>query len=79
MPSIAVAMAPRAFRRPWRDTASRTDQTHRRLMQQAGLRGHGPKRFVPRTTDSDHDQPVVANRLAQAAAPTGSNQIWVSD
>ncbi len=50
-----------------------------RLMQQAGLRGHGPKRFVPRTTDSDHDQPVVANRLAQAAAPTGSNQIWVSD
>ena len=27
-----------------------------RLMQHAGLRGLGPKRFVPRTTDSHHDQ-----------------------
>jgi putative transposase len=50
-----------------------------RLLRQAGLRGLSPKRYVPRTTDSDHDHPVVANRLAQAAPPTGPNQIWVSD
>jgi transposase InsO family protein len=50
-----------------------------RLMKQAGLRGLCPKRYVPRTTDSDHDQPIAPNRLASAPAPTGPNQIWVSD
>jgi len=50
-----------------------------RLMKQAGLRGLCPKGFVPRTTDSDHDQPIAPNRLAQAPAPTGPNQVWVSD
>jgi putative transposase len=50
-----------------------------RLMKQAGLLGRSPKRYVPRTTDSDHDQPVAANRLAQAAPPNGRDQIWVSD
>jgi transposase InsO family protein len=50
-----------------------------RLMKQAGWRGLCPKGFVPRTTDSDHDQPIAPNRLAQAPAPTGPNQVWVSD
>lgn len=50
-----------------------------RLMRATGLRGRHPKRFVPRTTDSAHDQPIAPNRLAQAPAPGGPNQIWVSD
>lgn len=50
-----------------------------RLMQATGLRGRCPKRFVPRTTDSAHDQPIAPNRLSQAPAPSGANQIWVSD
>ena len=50
-----------------------------RLMRQAGLCGLCPKRFVPRTTDSDHNHPVVGNRLGQVSPPTGPNQIWVSD
>ncbi len=50
-----------------------------RLMKSAGLRGRSPKRYVPRTTQSEHDQPVAPNRLAVASAPTGPNQIWVSD
>lgn len=50
-----------------------------RLMQVGGLRGRCPRRFVPRTTDSDHAQPIAPNRLAQAPVPTGPNQIWVSD
>lgn len=50
-----------------------------RLMRQAGLRGLSPKRYVPGTTQSDHDQPIAPNRLATAPAPTGPNQIWVSD
>jgi transposase InsO family protein len=50
-----------------------------RLMRQKGLRGNRPPRFVPRTTDSRHDYPVAPNRLAQRPAPTGPNQVWVSD
>lgn len=50
-----------------------------RLMKQAALRGLGPKRFVPCTTQSQHDQPIAPNRLAQAPAPSGPNQVWVSN
>jgi len=50
-----------------------------RLMKQAGLRGLSPKRYVPQTTQSDHDQPIAPNRLAERAAPAGPNQIWVND
>jgi transposase InsO family protein len=50
-----------------------------RLMQRHGLRAQTRRRFVPRTTDSDHDQPIAPNRLAEAGVPGGSNQIWVSD
>ena len=50
-----------------------------RLMKQAGLRGLSPKRYVPQTTQSDHDQPIAPNRLAERAASTGPNQIWVND
>lgn len=50
-----------------------------RLMQRHGLRAQRRRRFVPRTTDSNHDQPIAPNRLAQQPAPTGPNQVWVSD
>ena len=50
-----------------------------RLMRREGLRGLCPKRFVPQTTDSDHDQPIAPNRLAESPAPRGPNQVWVSD
>jgi transposase InsO family protein len=50
-----------------------------RLMHAHGLRAQARPRFVPRTTDSDHDQPIAPNRLAQRSAPTGPNQIWLQD
>lgn len=50
-----------------------------RLMKQVGLRGLCPKRFVPCTTQSQHEEPIAPNRLAQAPAPAGPNQIWLSD
>ena len=50
-----------------------------RLMKQEGLRGLCSRRFVPRTTQSDHDQPIAPNRLSQQPAPTGPNQVWVND
>jgi len=50
-----------------------------RLMQRHGVRAQKRKGFVPRTTDSDHDHPIAPNRLAERPAPSGPNQVWVSD
>jgi putative transposase len=50
-----------------------------RLMKADGLRGLCSRRFVPRTTHSDHDQPIAPNLLAARPAPSGPNQTWVTD
>ena len=50
-----------------------------RLMRTHGLRAQATPRFVPRTTDSDHDQPIAPTRLAERATPDGPNQIWLQD
>lgn len=50
-----------------------------RLMRQHDLRAQVKPRFVPCTTDSDHDEPIAPNRLAERAAPDGPNQIWLQD
>jgi putative transposase len=50
-----------------------------RLMKADGLRGLCSRRFVPRTTHSEHDQPIAPNLLAARPAPTGPNQTWVTD
>ena len=48
-------------------------------MCQQGLSGRAKGRFRVRTTDSNHDQPIAPNRLAELAAPNAPNQIWVAD
>jgi putative transposase len=50
-----------------------------RLMRAHGLRAQGGRSFVPRTTDSNHDEPIAPNRLAERDAPTGPNQVWLQD
>jgi transposase InsO family protein len=50
-----------------------------RLMRELGLRGKKRHCRKPRTTDSRHGQPVPANQLATRPAPTGPDQIWVTD
>ena len=50
-----------------------------RLMKADGLRGLCARRFVPRTTQSEHDQPIAPNLLAERPVPTGPNQTWVTD
>ena len=50
-----------------------------RLMRQERLCGRAKGRFRVRTTDSNHDQPIAPNRLAQLPAPHAPNQIWVGD
>jgi putative transposase len=50
-----------------------------RLMRQQHLCGRAKPRFRVQTTDSNHDQPVAPNRLAQAPAPEAANRVWVAD
>ena len=50
-----------------------------RLMNKAGLCGRQKGRYRAQTTDSNHDEPIAPNRLAQALKPSAPNQIWVQD
>jgi putative transposase len=50
-----------------------------RLMREQQISGRQRRRFRPLTTDSDHDQPIAPNHLAQRPAPTGPDQVWVAD
>lgn len=50
-----------------------------RLMRQQKLCGRAKGRFRVRTTDSNHDQPIAPNRLAELPAPTAADQIWLGD
>jgi len=50
-----------------------------RLMKEKGLCGRQKGRYRVRTTDSNHDQPIAPNRLAEAPKATAPNQLWVAD
>jgi putative transposase len=50
-----------------------------RLMRQAALCGRQKGRYRIQTTDSNHDQPIAPNRLAQVPKATAPNQLWVAD
>jgi transposase InsO family protein len=50
-----------------------------RLMKEKGLCGRQKGRYRVQTTDSNHDQPIAPNRLAQAPQATAPNQLWVAD
>jgi transposase InsO family protein len=51
----------------------------RRLMKASGLCGRQQGRYRVATTDSNHDEPIAPNRLAEAPKATAPNQIWVAD
>lgn len=50
-----------------------------RLMREEGLCGRPKRRFRVCTTDSNHDQPIAPNRLAEAPPPQAPNQLWAAD
>jgi len=50
-----------------------------RLMRQKQLRARQKRRFVPRTTQSQHDLPIAQNWLAKVPAPDRPDQVWVVD
>jgi putative transposase len=49
---------------------------HMRALQ---LKARQKRAFKPKTTDSNHPQPIARNLLAAAAKPKAANRIWVSD
>uniref|UniRef100_UPI0036F1DFBB IS3 family transposase n=1 Tax=Humisphaera borealis TaxID=2807512 RepID=UPI0036F1DFBB len=49
------------------------------IMKQAQIRAKGRRRFVPRTTDSGHGQPVATNVLDRQFAAEGPDRKWVAD
>ena len=55
------------------------ENTVARVMRQEGLRAKTKKKFVPRTTNSVHDQPVADNLLDREFAADGPNQKWTVD
>jgi putative transposase len=50
-----------------------------RLMRQAKIRAKTRRKFVPRTTDSAHLQPVAKNLLDRQFEAPGPNSKWVTD
>jgi transposase InsO family protein len=50
-----------------------------RLMRENQWQARQKRRYVPRTTQSNHDQPIAPNRLAQMPAPIRPDQVWVVD
>lgn len=50
-----------------------------RYMRDTGLFVRPARRFVPRTTDSEHGHPVAPNVLDRDFTATAPNQKWVSD
>jgi putative transposase len=50
-----------------------------KYMRQEGIRARRPRRFVPRTTDSQHDQPIAGNVLNRQFTRATPNEGWVSD
>jgi putative transposase len=50
-----------------------------RLMRQARIRAKTKRRFVPRTTDSRHQQPIADNLLQRDFGASQTNRKWVSD
>jgi putative transposase len=49
-----------------------------RLMREDGLLAIRKRRFIPQTTDSEHDFEVAVN-VARRLTPTAINQLWVAD
>lgn len=50
-----------------------------KLMKQRNIRAKTKKKFVPRTTDSRHDQPVARNLLEREFTASLPDQKWVAD
>jgi putative transposase len=56
-----------------------SQNTVAKLMREHGIRPQTKRRFVNRTTDSQHDHPVAENRLNRQFEQSMPNQAWAAD
>jgi transposase InsO family protein len=71
--------SPRVFQELRRQGVRTSENRVARLMKAAGLKARLKRAFRPRTTDSNHPNPIAPNRLKESEPPTAPNQIWVAD
>jgi transposase InsO family protein len=71
--------SPRVYRALQAQGEKVCENTVARVMQTQQIRAQSKQKFVPRTTDSDHDQPVAPNLLARQFAAAAPNTKWVVD
>ena len=71
--------SPRVHRALLIDGQSVSRNTVAKLMRQAKIRAKTRRRFVPRTTDSTHQQPVAGNLLDRRFTADQPNRKWVAD
>ena len=55
------------------------ENTVAKYMRESGVFVQPRRRFVPQTTDSDHDYPIAPNRLDRDFAASAPNQKWAAD
>lgn len=77
--SRRVYGSPRVFKALKAEGESVCENTVARLMRQQGIRAKTKKKFVPRTTQSLHEQPVAGNLLNREFTADRPNQKWVTD
>jgi putative transposase len=71
--------SPRVHRALLIDGEHVSRNTVAKLMRRAKIRAKSRRGFVPRTTDSSHDQPVAANLLERDFTASSPNQKWLAD
>jgi transposase InsO family protein len=71
--------SPRIFHELRKQGIPASENRVARLMKVAGIKARGKRAFRPRTTDSNHPNPIAPNRLKLTGRPTAPNQVWVGD
>jgi transposase InsO family protein len=74
-----VVGSPRVFKALQAEGIKVSQNTVAKLMRQQGIAAKAKRKFVPKTTDSAHDQPVAVNRLDRRFSADLPNQKWVTD
>ncbi len=77
--SRGVYGSPRIHRQLRDDGEVVTEKTVAKVMQTLDLQGRSPRPRKPRTTDSNHGQPIADNVIERDFTAAGPNQKWAPD
>jgi len=77
--SRGVYGSPRIYQALKADGETACENTVAKMMKQLNIRAKTKKKFVPKTTDSTHQQPLAENLLDRQFAASRPNRKWVVD